>query len=112
MSKIAVVGPRDSVLGFKALGLEAVYAQDAAEGEKSVNKLAREGCAIIFVTERLIQDMPAVVERYQNELTPAIIPIPDNNGSIGYGMQVLRANVEKAVGSNILLDQPQEEEQI
>lgn len=108
MTNIAVVGPRDSVLGFKALGLEAVYAEDREQAEKSVNQLAREGCAIIFVTERLLKDLPEVVERYKNELTPAIIPIPDNNGSIGFGMQGLRDNVEKAVGSNILLDQAQE----
>lgn len=108
MSKIAVVGPRDSVLGFKALGLDAVYAQDETQAAREVNRLARASYGIIFVTERLMQAMPEVVERYQNELTPAIIPIPDNNGSIGYGMQMLRDNVEKAVGSNILLDQSQE----
>ena len=32
MYKIAVVGDRDSVLGFKALGLEVCPAQSADEG--------------------------------------------------------------------------------
>ena len=33
---------------------------------------------------------------------PAIIPIPDALGSKGTGMKTLKANVEKAVGVDIL----------
>ena len=104
MDKIAVVGARDVVIGFKALGLECVYAQDPQQASAAVIRLAREGCAIIFVTEILLKEMSEVVERYKNASVPAIIPIPDNGGSMGLGMQWLRENVEKAVGSNILLD--------
>ena len=36
---------------------------------------------------------------------PAIIPIPDNQGSQGLGERKLRQNVEKAVGMDILSNQ-------
>ena len=35
---------------------------------------------------------------------PAIIPIPDNQGSEGIGLQALKQNVEKAVGVDILFN--------
>ena len=45
MYKIAVVGDRDSVLGFKALGLEVCPAQSADEAREIIHRLAkRELC--------------------------------------------------------------------
>ncbi len=35
---------------------------------------------------------------------PAIIPIPGSRGNTGLGMQKLRANVEKAIGADILFE--------
>ena len=46
MYKIAVVGDRDSVLGFKALGLEVCPAQSADEAREIIHRLAKENCAI------------------------------------------------------------------
>jgi len=45
MYKIAVVGDRDSVLGFKALGLEVCPAQSADEAREIIHRLAKENCA-------------------------------------------------------------------
>ena len=47
MYKIAVVGDRDSVLGFKALGLEVCPAQSADEAREIIHRLAKENCAIL-----------------------------------------------------------------
>ena len=100
---MAMIGPRDSVLPFKVLGLDVFYLEDPLQAAQEINRMARSDFAIIFVTERLLREMPETVERYKNETLPAIIPVPDNHGSIGYGMDILRGNVEKAVGSNILM---------
>ena len=53
MYKIAVVGDRDSVLGFKALGLEVCPAQSADEAREIIHRLAKENCAILYLTEQL-----------------------------------------------------------
>ena len=42
MSKIAVLGDRDSVLGFRALGLEVLFAEDRDRAAKELHRLARE----------------------------------------------------------------------
>ena len=40
MYKIAVLGDRDSVLGFRALGLDVFFADDAETGRKALRRLA------------------------------------------------------------------------
>lgn len=102
MHKMAVIGDRDSVLGFKALGFTVVYADEPAQAAQVIGRLAREQCAVVFITERLAAGIPDTIERYKAALTPAIIPIPDNQGSTGFGMKQLSDNVEKAIGVNIL----------
>ena len=105
MHKMAVIGDRDSAMGFKSLGLSVHYAYDADRAGKLVNRLAREKYAIIFITEELARQIPSVFKRYNAQTVPAVIPIPTNAGSDGFGMQRLKDNVEKAVGVNILLNE-------
>lgn len=102
LHKVAVIGDRDSVLGFKALGFLVVYADEPARAAQVINRLARERCSVIFVTERLAAGIPDTLERYKAALMPAIIPIPDSRGSTGFGIKKLSDNVEKAIGVNIL----------
>lgn len=102
MYKIAVLGDKDSVLGFRALGLD-VYSADSAEQARPIlHRLAKEGYAIIYLTEQLATGLGAEMERYKDELTPAIILIPGKEGSLGIGMENIKTAVERAVGADIL----------
>ena len=105
MYKIAVIGDRDSVLGFKALGLSVFFAYDSERVKSIIRRLVREKYAVIFITEELAQMSQETLEKYVAQTIPAIIPIPSNQGSLGFGMQMLNNNVEKAVGVNILVDE-------
>ena len=102
MYKIAVVGDRDSVLGFKALGLETVFADSGEEAVIAIQRLAASDCAVIYLTEQLAKEIPQEIDRYTNALRPSIILIPGKTGSLGIGIQNVNKTVEKAVGSNIL----------
>ncbi|WP_300409593.1 V-type ATP synthase subunit F [Lagierella sp.] len=102
MHRVAVVGDRDSVLGFRALGVKVFTALEAMETRQIVDKLAKENYGIIFITEQLAKLIPETIERYNNEITPAVILIPSNQGSLNIGLDRINKNVEKAVGSNIL----------
>ncbi len=53
MYKIAVLGDRDSVLGFKALGLDIFPVEGVEEGRQTLHKLAKEEYAIVYITEQL-----------------------------------------------------------
>lgn len=102
MHKVAVVGDRDSVLGFRALGVNVFTAFEADETRRIVDKLAKDGYGVIFITEQLAKLIPETIERYNNAVVPAVILIPSNQGTLGIGMDRINKNVEKAVGSNIL----------
>ena len=102
MYKIAVLGDRDSVLGFRALGLDAYPAADTASARAILHRLAKENYSIIYLTEQLAAGMEEDVARYKDELTPAIILIPGKEGSLGIGMASIKTAVERAVGADIL----------
>ncbi len=100
--KIAVLGDKDSVLGFQALGLEVFPVQTVEEAKSTLHKLAREDYAVVYLTEGYATHMTAEVARYKDALTPAIILIPGKEGSLGIGMANIKSVVERAVGADIL----------
>lgn len=102
MAKIGVIGDRDSVLLFKAVGLDVFFEDDGPHANRTLHRLAREGYAAVFVTEKLFSACAETIAEFQSQPYPAIIPIPDNQGSQGIGEKTLRQNVEKAVGMDIL----------
>ena len=102
MYKIAAIGDKDSVLGFKALGLEVHPVDDVDQARRAVHTLAKENCAIIYITEQLAAQMGQEIARYKDSLTPAIILIPGKEGSLGIGMANVKTAVERAVGADIL----------
>ena len=104
--KIAVIGGNDTVIGFKAVGLEACPAANAAEARHVLKELTREGSdyAIIYIEEKLAQQLQHEIDRFKDSPSPAIILIPGREGSMGLGQTALRAAVERAVGTNILGD--------
>lgn len=50
MYKIAVIGDRDSVLGFRALGLDVFPTEDTDAGRRTLHRLAQEDYAVIYIT--------------------------------------------------------------
>lgn len=102
MYRIAVIGDPDSVLGFKALGLEVCPAEDVEQARQAIHRMAKENYAILYLTEQLAAQLQSEIARYQDALTPAIILIPGKEGSLGIGMANVKTAVERAVGADIL----------
>ena len=67
-----------------------------------MHDLAKDDCAVIDPTEQLAKDMPDVLERYKDDLRPAIILIPGREGSLGIGRDNIQRAIERAVGADIL----------
>lgn len=103
MSKqnIAVIGDKDSILGFKALGIDVFTPTDPLEIRKEIEGLAKSNYGVIFITEQLAQQVKDTIAQYDKEYIPAIIPIPSNQGTLQIGMDRIDENVEKAVGINL-----------
>lgn len=102
MYKVAVIGDRNSILGFKALGIDTFTVYDKEDSRRTLDTIARDDYGIIFVTEQLASLIPETIERYNNTLIPTVILIPSNQGTLNIGMDRINKSVEKAVGTNIL----------
>ena len=104
MHKIAVIGSHETVLGFKAVGLEVYPVATADEAKRELRRLTRAGeeYAIIYVEEDFYIEITDEINKFKDVPTPAIILIPGRNGSRGYGQNALHEAVERAVGSDIL----------
>jgi len=96
--KIAVLGDRDTALGFKLAGAHEVYSFEDTplEMERLKNKLKelieRDDVGIILITERFAQrvELPDVT-------IPIILQVPDKSGS-KFGEAALREIVRRAIG--------------
>ena len=99
---LPIFGDKDSVLAFKAIGIDVYPVIEEEEARKTVDKMALNKYAVIFVTEQVAKGIEETIERYNRETLPAIILIPSNQGSLNIGIQRIRDNVEKAIGVNIL----------
>lgn len=114
---IAIVGNKDTILGFKALGLKTVNATDGEQATAALFKLkaeqvvdektqeSRPKYAIIFITEDLAMDvLKDDYAKLSQDALPAIVPVPGSKGTTGYGLKRIGKMVEQAVGSDIFGD--------
>ncbi|MBE5966610.1 MAG: V-type ATP synthase subunit F [Lachnospiraceae bacterium] len=104
MYKIAVLGDRDSIYGYAALGLDTYPVSNREEAAKTLKKLAEGRYAIIYITEAWQAQLQAEIDHYVTEQLPAIIPIPGVSGNTGRGMYNVKKSVERAVGSDIIFN--------
>ena len=103
MYKIGIIGERDGVLGFMAIGFSVHEASDAETARNILHTLAKEGnYAIIFIVENYAEAIAEDIARYKDVPMPAVITIPGRAGSTGYGMAAIKNAVERAVGADII----------
>lgn len=106
MYKIGVLGGRETVMGFKALGLSVFPVESLEEARQTLRTISapEEDYAIIYVEENLAQGLDHEIKKLKDCVVPAVILIPGRDGSLGLGQSALKAAVERAVGTNILGD--------
>lgn len=102
MYKIAVLGAYDSIYGFASLGLDTFPVETSQEGEEKLKKLVSGGYVVIYITEELAAGLETEIEKYREQMLPAIILIPGVSGNTGAGIKNVKKSVEQAVGSDIL----------
>ena len=104
MYRIAVLGDYDSIYGFAALGLDIFPEEDPEEAAKKLHELAGGSYAVVYITEKLAEELSAVIEKYRERVFPAIILIPGVSGNTGKGIMAVKKSVEQAVGSDIIFN--------
>lgn len=103
MYKIGIIGDRESILGFMALGFAVHEIEKPEEAGKKLAQLV--GCgeyAAIFITEEVARVTEEERKKYKDLPLPAITVIPSSKGNSGYGMASIKSAVERAVGADII----------
>ena len=101
--KIAIVGDGDSITVFKAAGVATFPAETEAKAREVLRKIARE-YKIIFLTEELARPLTEFLKRFDEEAYPVVLSIQSRSGSTGYGAEVLKSAMERALGVDILFN--------
>lgn len=103
MPKMAVMGEKSAILGFKALGVNVFAVNNALDAEATLRKLAIENYAAIFITEQFAAELSVQIREIEKtaQLYPSIVIIPGPGENRGLGMNKIKNMVEKALGMAI-----------
>ncbi|MDD4212981.1 MAG: V-type ATP synthase subunit F [Bacilli bacterium] len=99
---IAAIGEENTIILFNAIGIKTYLLTNPTEVAKTILTLEMQQCKIIYLSEDLYLSLPEIIEKYQSIAFPIIIPIPIKKTSMEIGKKKIRANVEKAIGIDIL----------
>lgn len=102
MSKVAVLGERDAVLGFKATGAVVFLADNVQEARKQLDTILKGDYGVLLVTENIAQLLEKELQPLYGEPKPVVTVLPDARNPKGIGRKLLRKRVERAIGVNIL----------
>lgn len=104
MYKVAVIGARDTVLGFKALGLDTFPSAPDDELRRLFKQITgpQAEYGIVYLEEELAEFLSEEIKAFNSKPTPAIIMIPGRDGSKGISMRALHDSVVRAIGTDIL----------
>ena len=101
VGKMAIVGDGDSIMVFKAAGVSTFAAEDEKKAREVLRKIAKD-YAIIFLTENLARPLTEFLKRFDESPYPVVVSVPAAGGSTGYGFEVLKSAMERALGVDIL----------
>ena len=104
MYKVGVLGDKDSIMGFLALGIDIFPAYEADDIKRTIHKLVEEEYAIIYITEKASLLARDAINRYKDNNLPAIIVIPGIGEKLGLGMNEVRESAKRAIGADILFN--------
>jgi V/A-type H+-transporting ATPase subunit F len=100
--KIAVVGAKDAVLAFKAVGAEVFPETDPFRVRDTLKALARADYSVILIAEGQAAEARDLIKRLNGRAYPVIISIPGGAGGSGLGLQALRESMIRAIGADLL----------
>ncbi len=103
MHRAVVVGEREKILPFKALGFDLEYADSEDELERVVEKVGQNAAvSLIVVSEDLVTGRPGLISVFRERVRTPIVVLPSHLGSAGTSMIEIGRIVKRAIGVEIL----------
>lgn len=102
MDKLAYIGDEMTGYLFKAVGVDA-YSFSVNEVRKGFEDIVNSGkYGVIFVSEDYYKEIEDLIRLYGERPLPSILLLPALSGSKGYALDIVRATMKKAAGSDIM----------
>jgi V/A-type H+-transporting ATPase subunit F len=102
MYKIALVGNKDSIIGFQLLGISIFPVNSKEETINILNELIKEKYAAVFITEDIASQIFDEIVELQKKYLISVTIIPNKLEKKNLGLKILKKNIEKAIGTDIL----------
>ena len=100
---MAILGNKEVILGFKALGISTYSLTTIEEGIAHLADIEQaKNIGILFITEDWAETLEEEIEkRFSKAALPAIVAIPSPTGTTGAGLKRIKKYMEQAIGSDI-----------
>lgn len=100
-AKVAVLGDRSSVSGFRPLGF-AVFPLDVpAQAREFWPRLTGGEYGVVLVTEPVYEEIDDLVAEVADQALPAVTVIPGAGSEGGVGEKKLARAIERALGTTV-----------
>ena len=106
--KIAVLGNRDMVVLFKAVGCDIFSPAGRDKIRATLNKLIQNYKVILIQTNyaKLCEDL---IEQTRISAYPVILVVPNKDEQNDYALDRVMADMEKAIGAKIVMEEDKNE---
>jgi len=102
MSNIALIGNREVIIGFSLMGFQLFPANNANEALSALENCSKDNYAIVFITNEIAQKILTDIAEYQKQSSMSICILPNRSKETELSLNLLRRNVERAIGTDIL----------
>ncbi|MFX1483268.1 MAG: V-type ATP synthase subunit F [Promethearchaeota archaeon] len=101
--KIAIIGDRDTVTGFRLVGVgDSTIPTSPEETRSALYQYFRDpSMGLVMITEPLAAEAEDTIVELSQSPVPVILLIPDRNGTTGAYETVLKELIRRAVGIEI-----------
>jgi V/A-type H+-transporting ATPase subunit F len=101
-NNIAVIGDKDFISGFKALGCVLYPVDETTDLQSLLTKVIEENFLFIFILEKYALRLKDLFKQYSQRARPLIIPLSDFRADLSLTENLLSDLTVKAVGKDIM----------
>ena len=98
---IAVIGGRQDVLPFIALGARACVTEDPEEARRALVDFSKEGLPVILISDDLLRNVNDTADMISKSSGAAVTALPGKRGRSIFSRMRIQEQIRKAIGINI-----------
>ncbi len=101
---IAVIGSKDSILAFRAVGCD-IFGVDNEQSARTALNRAIASYKVILITDNFAPYVEDIIKDTYLTAYPVVLVIPSGTEKSDYALKKINSSVEQALGVNILMNE-------